>query len=55
MGEGPVDNPAHAFRQNQGTAAVTWLSTGIKKLMKDFGNPLITSLSPKLPLFPGQG
>jgi hypothetical protein len=33
---GPVDNPAHAFRQDQAIAPLTWLSTEIKKLKKGF-------------------
>jgi hypothetical protein len=54
MGGGTVDNPAHAFRQTQGTAAMTWLSTKMGKLGKDFMDSSGCTFSPKLALFPEQ-
>jgi hypothetical protein len=49
---GPVDNPAHAFRQALGYCLLTWLSTGIWKLKKALRIQLIECLSLKLVFIP---
>jgi hypothetical protein len=52
--DGPVDTPARAFRQHQVSASLTWLSTVLAKLKKDFSGAIQAFFSPKKLIFPEQ-